>query len=692
MQRRQVQTFDDFDIKTDWNSGATDTMFGRFSFGRDKSDTSSRLPQLPAGTGSGENYNHQRGIAIGETHTFRPNVVHELRLGYTRIAYAYIPPFNDIRLAANLGIPNANTSPILGGGAAINGGGQLEYTGDAGPYISPQNTYQGASTTSWIHGAHTLRFGGNIIRRQVNLFRTAHAKGTFDFSNPNAPGSTGFSQADMLAGFAQSYAIGVESGMLGTRSWETGYFLQDDWHVSRRLTLNLGLRYDLDTWPTEVLNRQSNFDIVTGQILLAGQNGNSDSLVQTDQDNFAPRIGFAYDLTGNGKAAIRGGYGIFYFVDRGGAGKQLAQNAPFNGSSTYNYSSGYRFTLSGGAPMGSADSTLATGPLPLGTNAGLNLLSPVAVNMFAALPNNVNSYTEQWNLQIQREVARATVLSIGYVGTAGHHLMTYYDYNRQYFNAPVGAKNFPAMGSITVQETRGNSVYHSLQAQWERRFINGLQFRLAYTWSHAIDDSEGAFDFSQPQDIRNFHLERGSSDFDARHRFVGSWLCELPFGKGRRFGSAAPGFAQVLFGGWQMNGILTLQSGIPFNLSTPGSPSNVRPDQIAAVTMAGSPDRWFSTESFQRVPVVNNILLRPGTLGRNVLVGPGPRTLDASVFKGFHVTERVVSQFRAEFFNAFNTSVFANPHGDISSADFGRVRGTRQSSERQIQLGLRFAF
>jgi len=692
VQRLQVQKFDDFDARTDWNISSKDLIFGRVSFGQDNSTTSSAFSALPAGFGSGQNFNRTRGLAIGETHTFRPNLVQELRVGYARVHFGYLNPFNDRPLAADLGIPNANRTAELGGGASINPGTQLTNTGDSGPNRDAQNTYQAASTTSYIRGLHSFRFGANVIRRQVNIYRNSNAKGQFDFSDPTAPNSTGFTQADMLAGFARIYNIGIVSGMLGTRNWDSGYFAQDDWRVFRNLTLNLGVRYDLYTWPSEAHDRQANFDIASGQILLAGKDGNSHSLVRTDRNNFAPRIGFAYDLRGSGRTVLRGGYGVFYFLDRGGPSNQLAQNPPISGVSAYNYSAGYRIALSGRAPDGSTDSTLATGPLPPGTYAALDLRNPANLNVFAALPNNVNSYVHQWSLQMQRELTHSTVLSAGYVGTGGRKLTSYYDYNRQWFNAPNGTKNLPKMGTVNVQETRGNSSYNSLQAGLERRFWKGLHYRLSYTWAHSIDDSEGAFDRLQPADIRNFALERASSNYDIRHRLVVSSMYEIPYGKGRHFGSGAPAIVQYILGGWQVNGILTLQSGIPFNLSTPGTPSNNRPNVIAPVIIYGNPDGYFSTGSFSRALVSSNILVRPGTLGRNVLVGPGTRVLDGSLFKEFRIMERVRSQLRAEFFNVANTPVFANPSGDISSSDFGRIRGTRLSSERQIQFALRITF
>ncbi|HEX9136828.1 MAG TPA: TonB-dependent receptor, partial [Nitrospirota bacterium] len=430
--RNQTQHFNDFDARVDWVLGTRDSMFGRFSFGQDSSVTSSRLPALPAGFGSGTNPSNPRGLALNETHTFSNSLVNEFRFGYIRTRYGFTPPFQDQQISANLGIPNANTSPLLGGGALIGGfNNQIEFTGDFGPFLVPQNSFQYSDTLSWVKGGHNVKFGASIIRRQVNLFRPNRGKGFFVlFGNGGGSSPTHYEVSDLLAGFVQQYDIGPPFGMVGTRNWETGYFVQDDWKVSPRLTLNLGLRYDLYTWPVEVADRQANFDITTGKLLLAGQGGASRSFVPTDKNNFAPRFGFAYDLTGHGKTVLRGGYGIFYFVDRGGIDNQLAQNPPFSGFSSFQYSNGFRIALSGQAPLNSNDSRLATGPLPLGDVNNINLNNPKNVTVFEALPSNRNSYVQEWNLQIQRELGANTALSVGYVGTKGTRLTTYYNFNR----------------------------------------------------------------------------------------------------------------------------------------------------------------------------------------------------------------------------------------------------------------------
>ncbi len=697
IQRQQVQNFDDFDMRTDYNATLKDRIFGRFSYAQDGEVTSTRLPGLPAGFGSGTQFNYDRGAAIGYTHIFTPALLSDLRLGFQRTYFGYQPPYDNVPLSANLGIPNANTSPLLGGGALIGGfNSQLEYTGDYGPYLVPQNTYQVADSVSYIHGNHTVKFGANIIRRQVNLFRPIAGKGYFFlFGNGVGPGSTGYEVSDILAGFVNNYQIGPPFGMVGTRSWENGIYAQDDWRVSRRLTLNLGLRWDLLTNPVEVNGRQSNFNLATGAIQVA--NGGSDPLVNNNYHNFGPRAGFAYDFKGDGRTVLRGGYGLFYFVDRGGISNQLAQNPPFSGNSQYNFSDGYRITLSGEGPQGTGNTgnvnwLQATGALPLGNFNGLNLAHPQNVTVLAVLPNNPTSRMEQWNLQVQREVWNNTLFSVAYVGAAGHHLIDYYNLDNQLFNTPGGMRLYPGLGNVNVEDARGNSIYHGLQTELQRRFAQGLQFTASYTFSKTIDDGAGAYG-SSPQDFQNIALERGLADQDVRHRFVLSGVYELPFGKGRKFGNQMGRAADTVVGGWQLNGILNVQSGLPFSLSTPGSPGG-RPDLVGNLTTnPGNTQMYFNTAAVARVPVNSDgVMLHPGTLGRNVLIGPGIRTLDLSLFKNFPITERLKLEFRAEAFNIANHPVFSNPNTDISAGNFGQITGTLLSSERQMQFAARLFF
>jgi hypothetical protein len=449
------------------------------------------------------------------------------------------------------------------------------------------------------------------------------------------------------------------------------------------------------SYPSEVNGRQSNFILATGAIQLAS--GGGDSLINPDRNNFGPRVGFAYDFKGDGKTVVRGGYGLFYFVDRGGISNQLAQNPPFSGESQYNFNDGYRITLSGQGPLGtgvtgSLDPAGSTGPLPLGNFNNLNLLKPQNVSVLADLTNNRTSYVEQWNLQVQREVWTNTLLSVAYVGSGGHNLIDYFNTNNQLFNQPNGTRLYPGLGSVTVEDARGNSVYNALQAELSRRFSKGLQFTASYTFSRTIDDGAGAFG-ATPQDFLHINQDRGLADQDVRNRFVLSGVYELPFGKGRKFANGINRTADLLIGGWQLNGILTIQSGLPFSFPTPGSPGG-RPDLIGNLTtFPGNAQQYFNTAAVAPVPLTaDGVLTHPGTLGRNVLIGPGIRTLDLSLFKNFALTERFKMEFRAESFNIANHPQFSNPNTDITAGNFGQITSTLLSSERQIQFAARLLF
>jgi hypothetical protein len=699
-QNTRVQTLDEntFDVRVDSNLSQSNQLFGRVSYGRDILTTTSRLTTLPAGFGSGDNFTRTRGLALGLTSTIRQSVVNELRVGAHRVFFGFVPPFQNVRLAAEIGIPGANPDPLRGGGALIGGfNGQLEYSGDFGPYLVPQNTYQVTDNVSYATGQHTLRFGGTFIRRDVNLFRPNRGKGFFFlFGNGDNPASTGFEQSDLLVGFVNNFQVGPPFGTVGTRTYEDAAFAQDDWRVTHRLTLNLGLRYDLFTNPVEQYNRQTNFDLATGRLLLAGAGGNSRAIVDTDKNNFGPRVGFAYDLTGEARTVIRAGYGMFYFIDRGGIDNQLAQNPPFSGFSQFDYDQGFRITLSGRCPNNTQDSRLCTQPLPTGDVSSVSLNNPQNVTVFATMPDNKTSEVHQFNAQVQHQFTNNFVLDVGYVGTRGRHLATYYNINRQRFNAPGGARLFPNLGDVNVRDDNGHSRYDSLQVQAERRFSRGLQFTAAYTWSKTKDNSCGAFDCRRPQDVFNIEGEYGTSSLDIPQRFVFSSIYELPFGRGRHYGGEIPRALDFVLGGWQLNGILNLQSGQVFNVfATGGQPGDdVRADIISDPFANVPAGRFINPAAFANPPRnAQGVYLRPGNQARNALRGPSFRTLNLGVSKNFSLAERLRTQFRAEMFNLTNTPQFNTPNVDLNNATaFGTFQGTRLATNRQIQLGLRLSF
>lgn len=701
--RNQTTNADTFDIRIDSTLSDSNQLFGRFSYGKYDQTTSSRLPNLPAGFGSGTNPIRNRGMVIGLNSALSSKVFNELRVQANRLKYGYTPPFFDTPISANLGIPNANRDDSLGGGALIGGyNGQLEYTGDFGPYIVPQDTYQIVDSLSFASGDHTFKFGGTLLRRDVALYRPNRGKGYFFLvgnGDPsqcgNSDGIAGFEQADLLIGFVCNYQIGPPFGTVGTRNWENAVFAQDDWRVTRRLTLNLGLRYEVYTNPTEMYGRQANYDLQTGRLIVAADE--NDSLTETDKNNFSPRAGFAYDIRGNGRSVIRGGYGIFYFLDRGGIDNQLAQNPPYSGFSQFNYTDGVRITLSGRAPNGSLDSRLATGPLPLGSVNSVNLNDPRNVAVLAVLPDNQVSNVQQFNVQFQQQLTGSTALSVGYVGTRGRNLILYYNLNgrivEQGTNVPCprGGSTSPcyptlAGNPVRVRDDNGKSQYDSMQVQLERHFTRGWQYRAAYTFSKTKDNGEGAFDSVGDTNI-NFIEPYTTSRIDFPHVFSFESVYEIPFGRGRLYGSDIPGALDAIIGGWQLNGIFRAQSGQAFDVRRNG----VRVDLVGDPYTGTTDGRYLNPAAFREAPAG-----RFGTLERNSLRSPSTYQVNLGLTKNFAIYERAKAQFRAEFFNLTNTPQLGVPNTDIGNTDpvfgFGTIRGTQPFSNRQIQLGVRLEF
>ncbi|WP_233581403.1 carboxypeptidase regulatory-like domain-containing protein [Acidipila sp. EB88] len=682
------------DARVDANLDQADRLFARFTYDNSNFTRTSSLPNLPAGFASGQNFVHGRGYAIGETHTFSPNILNEFRAGYNRYTFANVPVFSGTPIASDLGIVNANRNVNLGGGALIGGNGnEIDYTGDYGTYKVPENTYELNDAVTIARGRHNIKFGGSGIRRDVAYFRPISGKGYFNYGSGD---STGYVPAEMLVGFTDYYSIGAQSGFYGTKNYEVGAFVQDDWKVTQRLTLNLGYRYQIITFPTEMYNRESAINPANGTIELAGVNGVPKSIINNNFNNHGPRFGFAYDALGTGKTVLRGGYGLYYFLDRGGIDNQLGQQVPYGGSVNYTAAQGYRVTFTGQAPKGQSSNANATAALPLPGFPNFDANNPpTGVNGFAVESTEKLPSVQQYDLQVQQQLGAKTVITVGYVGNKGTHLSTGYIQNTNPLGTPAGTPNpFPNLGEEYLNKTDGVSHYNSFQTQLNYTAAKGLVFTSSYTWSHNIDNTDGFLGLYAGSDLYTFNhaLNKGNSTLDQRNVFVASALYDLPFGHGHEFGQHWGRGLELAAGGWQLNTIVSAQTGSPFTVTGTlgnGSTYDLRANETGGYPITHS---VLSQPYLVKADFSSPAAGTEGNTGRNQFYGPGLAEGDVSLFKTLQLTERFGAELRAEVYNVTNTPQFTNPDSTVTDGTFGQITGTREYSERQMQMAVRFKF
>jgi hypothetical protein len=736
-QQSQVINENDYDARIDFVATSKDTVFGRYSLGTDflngtqyLSDATHNLPR-----GGGTNPSHPRQVATGWTHIVSPTIINEFHYGWIRDLLGYQQPNGSIPTAANIGIQNANTSPLLGGMPIIGGWyGNISYIGDGGPYLVIEPTQQFSDTVSWIKGKHAFKFGTSIIHRDVNWDQGNNAKGYFWIDDGSfccgafpAPTShhgtfTGYEDSELLAGFVGAYSFGAFSGYFQTRSWENGFFAQDDWRVNHRWTLNLGLRYDLLTWPTEANNHQSNFNPATGELVEAGTAaasaaGYNRALINTPKHDFGPRIGFAWDMFGDSKTVLRGGYGLFYYLDRGGVGNELSNNPDYNGTSTLyacptatTCGTGYRFTFMGQGPLGDNNPADATNPLPP-KNGGIAPNNVTSGNNVIYYPkNSPNSHIQEWNLQIERALDSKTSVDVAYVGTKMSNLATTFNANATTFgtgcsSCPLpGTSWFPSVGgtinpngvgAINATEMIGNGDYNALQAKATRRMSGGLLVTAAYTWSHTLDDAPSAFGSSGGVIVGAngtplLSFDRGNADTDQRQLFTFSSIYELPFGRGKAFGNDSPRAVNYALGGWQWNNVIVKATGTPIDIS--GAPTgNGRPDYNGGCKTNVSWHVWIACPAGAFTAPAGQF--GQGGLERNAFPGPGTFSWDMSLVKNIPIKERVTAQLRAQVYNLTNTPQFQNPDSKYTDGSFGQLFSSRVSPpNRELELALRVSW
>lgn len=636
---------DQWSIDISHNLGVNDRLHGYYSAYRTVLLEPNRNGNTVPGFGN-TTAQLRQVFTFNETHIFSPVLINELRFGFNRFSSATTP--NTQLNPAEFGITHGITDPI--GLPQISVAGGLNF---GGPSINPSGrgdtTFVVADSFTYQRGAHSIKAGGEFRQFYNNNFR----QGTGSFNFPTV--------AAFIAGTANQFSVTLGSQSSSIAQGALGFFVQDNYKLAPRLMLEAGLRYEWNMTPTERYDRFIVFDPLTASLIRVGTD--IDEVYHQNDKNVQPRIGLALDPFGDGKTSVRAAYSI-------------QTDQPMTSiviGTTTNPPLAIPLTFSG----------------PIRLDNAINLAGPSGLAPQSITHDFDNAYLQSWNLNLQRELFRNTAVSIGYIGSKGTHLIS-----RRNLNQPInGVRPFQRLstsspilpgtnlGNITQVESGGNSSYNALWTSISQRLVHGLQFNASYTWSKSLDYNSFSTGGIVGQDSYNLRGDRGLSDFDARHRFVFNGIYDLPF-RGNRF-----------VNGWQFAAIVQLQSGSPVNIVTSNSTVNgiantLRPDVSGPIDITGSVERWFDTSVFTAVT-------RFGSLGRNVVIGPGFSNTDFSVIKNMKIGEQLKMQFRVEFFDLFNHANFGAPGIVVGTPAFGQITSTRfptgeSGSSRQIQFAVKF--
>jgi hypothetical protein len=658
------------------NFGPNDRLNGYFAFQRDlRQEPTLQLNNIP---GFGDTRSsHRQIMTVNETHVFSPQLVNEARLGYNRIRIDFVPnaALNPADFGMNVGVNSPWGLPQMTvRDIGLNFGGPQGFPQGRGDY-----TAVASDTLSYVRGKHDLRIGGEVRRYNGNSY--AATPGTLAFNTVT----------DFINGQAATFTALPTSNPARIYVMAAGAFVQDNYHVSTGLTLELGLRYDWFGTPAEARDRFVEFDPST------------DSLVRVHQPykqsakNFQPRVGVAWDPFHNGRTVVRAAYAILADQPVAGLVGALPANPPFATPVTYNSTAAVPFVTFANA-------------LTAAQAAGS--LAPTSV-----ASNYQTAYVQSYNFNLQQQVTNDLGVMVGYFGNKATHLRTALNLN-QFLPGTTAVRPYPrlsvnspidpgaALGNVYQWEGIGNSDYNALWVTATKRFSRNLQFNTSYNWSKSIDytsyNSQNQVGSIAPmQDSYNLRLDRGLSDFDVRHRFVFSGIYQLPF-HGRR-----------AVEGWQVSLIGQVQSGNPINIITTsafnGTANTIRPNLLGPVPVGigsaatGNPQYFSPATCTAAAPTAGCLFQVPtgiGNLGRNVLIGPGFEDVDMAVYKDTRITERTKIQIRVDSFNLFNHPNFANPNRTVSTApgnSFGQITATRfpigdSGSSRQLQMALKFIF
>jgi len=743
-----------FDVRIDQKISDKDSLFGRFSYEDQPSFIPSPFNNALDGGSFQDGYqeNSYRSAAISETHVFSSNMVNEFRLGYNRInSHRFQLNYNN-DVAAQLGFPGVPFGPNNGGLPNITIDDGTATIGSSGflPSIEKQNAYVVDEDLTKVHGRHSMKFGTELRYVQFTIFQPAASRGTMDFAsdftdNAAAPTTGGEAFATFLLGLTDAATITNEHNV-GYHRGDYAVFAQDDFRATPKLTLNLGLRYELFTMVKASGNQEANFDFATDSLIVPkGQTATltptlaslipisatgSPGLVSPDRTDFAPRLGLAYQITD--KLVLRAGYGIFYGGEENGpfSNPSPGFNPPFFVTENFTQPCGLpAANPNPGQPncavQGPDNTTLSN--LYQGFPAN-SLTDPNTPTLFSESSPLKTPFVQQWHFGFQYQLPANMLLDVSYAGSHGADLYGMYNGNQAQPNVAFCTSNgntpencptaprrpFPSVdGLIDTLRANDFSNYTSFQLHLEKRLSRGLQFGASYTYAHALDDASSASLGSLNNgDFRNQlypWLEYGNSDFDVRQRVVFNYVYELPFGHGQKFGGGATGVWNQIIGNWVISGITSAQTGNWYTISdsiTNVSTSDgggtvsyyeVRPNVVgdpnSGPCVAGTA---FNTCAF----VDNSTFFTFGNAGRNTVKGPGLQDWDFTVNKQFPIREQMHAEFRADFFNIWNKqNLLLGQFGEISqepvAVEFGTPQfGLPQSARdpRFIQLAMKLYF
>jgi hypothetical protein len=700
---------DNVDAKINWNRSDKTLLWGKYS--AMKALVSDRFSLGPAGGvgminggGAGTGDVLIQVMALGGFHTFSPAFLVDGTMAVSRDPLTLIGPDSGSAFGLDtLHIPGTN-----GPGPRYNGIPQFsvsgyEPIGNNETYLPKyiRSTYFTYSLNfGWTKGVHDIRFGVDVARYRINEWHPelgGGPRGTFTFNGAvTLPASGSPNQfnnyAAFLLGLPQQISKTIQPDWSSPRQWMEGYYFRDRWQVNRRLTLTLGVRWEYYPIMTYAHYGMVRFDPGSGNVLVGGLGSvPNDTGVSTSKTQFAPRVGLAYRL--GDKSVIRGGYGIS--IDPQGPAAQMLFSYPLVVLQT--------FSNTGYVPYGPIANGIPPIPYPNLTSGAVPL--PAAITTIS-LPGGAykRGYVQSYNLTLQRELPGGFVASAGYVGTHTVHENLLFNINAASPGGGNSGRPLAITSGRTVDETfirpLGFASYNALQAQVDRRIANGLELKVAYTFSKTINNVDNELGSLLFYDAANFARNRAVAGFDRTQNFRFAWVAELPFGSGKRW--ARGGFAAKFLGGWELNGIFSAYSGTPFTVTASGTSLNAPGESQTADQLKGTVTKlggigasspYYDPTAFAPVTQV-----RYGASGRNILRGPGLVNLDASLFRNFRIGERWRVQLRGESYNVSNTPHFSNPSANVSSGGFMTITSALSRSnnleggERQFRLALRITF